>query len=223
MTSHAVAGLLLMLASLLLPGTSVARKPLCKVSQVECVEAKERCIANSAKTLQCRPGKEAKCRKAANRQCTKQIRRCCRKTPLETCCGGAAFGTTTTTLTGGGGGTTTTTTSVNGSTTTTLPQACTSSADCTGFACCNVAQGLCCVLGSGSAACTGSVLAGTAGCTSNDGIDFPPTPVECGPSRPPTCPTEAVSPVGYQCHICSDGKIMQSLYNTQTGERTLLQ
>lgn len=51
-------------------------------------------------------------------------------------------------------------------------------------------------------------------------MDFPPTSPLCGPDRPANCPPEAVAPVGYQCHICTDGKIMQTLYNSDTMVRT---
>lgn len=215
--------LLVLALALALPPAALA-KPQCKVKEDTCPEAKERCIATSARVLACKPGKEARCRKVAGRACARKIKKCCRRSPLETCCGAGAFGGGATTTTVAGGVTTTTTTS--GVTTTTVAdgQPCTDSTQCAGFACCNHAKGLCCTLGSGSTACDGAtlppVLAGSAGCTSNDGVDFPPTPVQCGPTRPAQCPPEAVSPVGYQCHICGDGKIMQTLYNSDTGQRT---
>jgi hypothetical protein len=218
---------LLLAAALALPlivAPAALAKPQCKVKKDSCPDAKERCIATDPRVLGCKPGKEKRCRKAAGRACNRKIKKCCRKSPLETCCGAGTYGggATTTTLTGGS----TTTTTTTGSTTTTIAdsQPCTSSAECGGFACCNLTKAKCCTLGSGSVNCDGAtgtpVLAGSAGCTSNDGIDFPPTPEQCGPTRPETCPTEAVSPVGYQCHICGDGKIMQTLYNSVTGERT---
>ncbi len=208
----------------LLPSTAAA-KPQCKVKQDECQQARERCIAISEAVRLCPAGKEKRCLRQARAKCTKEIRKCCKRTPLETCCGGGTYGGgggPTTTIGGGGS---TTTTVVTSTTTSTVAQSCTSSTDCDGFACCNVGLGQCCVLGSGSAACNAvgptPILFGTAGCTSTDGIDFPPTPVQCGPSRPPTCPTEAVTPVGFQCHICGDQtKIMQTLYNSATGVRT---
>ncbi|MCW5893479.1 MAG: hypothetical protein KIT14_23435 [bacterium] len=212
----------LLLLAFAVPAVALA-KPQCKVKRETCPEAKERCIATSTRVLECRPGKEKRCRRIAGRACTRQIKKCCRKNPLETCCGAGTFGGTPTTTIGGG---VTTTTTTSGSTTTTIADGapCSSSLDCAGFACCNLAKGQCCTLGSGSAACSGAtvppVLAGSAGCTSNDGIDFPPTPAQCGPTRPAQCPPEAVSPVGYQCHICGDGKIMQTLYDTVTGQRT---
>ncbi len=181
-----------------------------------------------ARVLGCRAGKDKRCERLAGQECTRTIRRCCRKNPLETCCGAGTYG-------GGGpgdgdgGGATTTTTTSPGATTTTVPalQACTTSADCAGFACCNLAQGRCCVLGSGSAACSNSgptpILAGAPGCTSYDGVTFPETPEQCGPTRPATCPPEAVNRVGFQCHVCGDqAKILQSLYDSQTGARTPL-
>lgn len=208
-----------------LPSSSLARVQ-CKPRQNECKDALRRCVLGSAKVLQCRAGKEQRCARAAERTCTKKVRRCCRRTPLDTCCGAGAYFTPTTTL--AGGFSTTTTTSPSATTTTTPGAArCANSIECAGFACCNVAKGLCCVLGgtdpTNVAACStpGEILAGSGGCTSNDGVDFPPTPDICGPSRPATCPSKAVAPVSFQCHVCADrAKIMQTFYNTETGERT---
>lgn len=219
-----VARALLAVALLLTVPAATLAKPQCKVKEDACPDAKERCIATSARVLECKPGKETRCRKLAGLACNRKIKRCCRKNPLETCCGAGAYGGVTTTTVTGGGSTTTTTTTGGPTTTIADGQACTSSADCAGFACCNLTKGKCCTLGSGSTNCDGAtgtpVLAGSAGCTSHDGIDFPPTPEQCGPTRPATCPPEAVDPVGYQCHICGDGKIMQTLYDTATGQRT---